>query len=112
MPPRPGLPNTSVGQGSGWSTPGGSKVWDPQRPGWGAGGAGEDADRDVLGRDPTSSEPAGPQNREHLWDSGRRGKGERPRPGLGAHLARGSMIPGHTSPALPAGAVPPCTHPA
>ena len=52
VPPRPGLPNTSVGQGSGWSTPGGSKVWDPQRPGWGAGGAGEDADRDVRGRDP------------------------------------------------------------
>lgn len=97
MPPRPGLPNTSRGQASGWSTPGGSKVWGPQRPGWGARGAGEDGDRDVKGRDPTSSELAGPQNREHLRDSGRRRKG-------GAAQARPgglTWLPGPPSQVMP-----------
>ena len=107
MPPRPGLPNTSRGQASGWSAPGGSKVRGPQRPGWGAGGAGEDGDRDVRGRDPTSSELAGPQNREHLRDSGRRRKGGAAQARPGGSPAPGSPVPGHASLQL---AAPPCSH--
>lgn len=96
MPPRPGLPNTSRGQASGWSAPGGSKVRGPQRPGWGAGGAGEDGDRDVRGRGPTSSELAGPRTESTSGTVGGDGREGRPRPGLGAHL-----LPGPPSQVMP-----------
>ena len=55
--------------------------------------AGQDGDRDVRGRNPTSSELAGPQNREHLRDSGRRGAAQARPGGLTWLLDPPSQVP-------------------
>ena len=98
VPPRPGLPNTSVGRGSGWSTPGGSKVWGPQRPGWGAGGAGEDADRDMRGRDPRPQSPLAPRTESISGTVG--GEGRESGPGQASGLTWLAAPPSQVTPPL------------